>query len=167
LLKALIKVGSLIGGVDERWAVGGSVGEMLLGVNATADHLDILSTKKGCIDISTSLNKFQVVAPGEATKELERSVTIDDTTLPVFVKSEYAEFLIDGVKLEVYGDLQVKVGELEWGEPFVFQPTEVYIVGSSFPILPLALKGGLYMGLGWMDRAQDIFEAMKRSQPHP
>src|SRR5208282_5790364 len=55
LLKATVKLASLLKGLDEEWAIGGDAGELVQGVNVPADHLEILTTKKGCEAISARL----------------------------------------------------------------------------------------------------------------
>jgi len=62
----------------------------------------------------------------------------------------------------VHGDLRIKVGEWEWGDPLDFEPEYVYVVGVKVPVVPLKLKTELYLGLGWMDRVRKINEAMAR-----
>jgi len=197
LLKAMVKLAGTLKGLDEMWVIGGNAGELALGVGVTPDHLDILTTKKGCDAICALFSKLQsppaatpVVATGDATAspqtvpekspppassivptatstKVEREAEIDGKKYPVYVWSHYAEFKLDGVQVKVYGDLQIKVGEWEWGTPLIFEPSNVNIVGATLPIFPLRLKSELYLGLGWMDRVEKISDAFTRSQPHP
>ena len=166
LLKVTAKLGTLIGDLGAKWGLGGDAGEVVLGVNIKADHIEVVTTKEGCRAISAKLGQYQTVPPNEAEKKLERGAEFEGKSYPVFVKSEYAEFVIDQVRVEVYGDLQIKVGEWDWGDPLDFEPTEVIIMGSKFPVMPLRLKSELYMGLGWLDRVQAITEAVIRSHHH-
>ena len=71
-------------------------------------------------------------------------------------------FNIDGQRLDVHGDLRIKVGEWDWGDPLDYEPEYVYVVGVKVPVVPLQLKTELYMGLGWMDRVRKISEANAR-----
>ena len=174
LLKALVKLGGLLKDLDQVWAIGGNAGEQVLGVSVTADHLAIVTTEKGCEEITARLMQYlppspevsqdQAPVPKDVEKKLERDAAIGGNAYPVFVKGRYAEFRLDGVRVEVYGELRIKVGELEWGDRLEFEPSKVNIVGASLPIFPLRLKSELYLGLGWIDRVQGISEAVKRSK---
>ncbi len=162
----MIKVDRLLEGVDEKWAIGGDAGEIVQGVDVTADHLEILSTKKGCEAISAVLRPYQTLAPKETEKILGREAIVESNPHPVYVKSEYAEFLLDAVKVEVYGDLRIKVGEGDWSDPLKFEATEVNLVGRFLPLVPLELSDRVYRYLGsnWIDRVQKISEAVRRSK---
>ena len=164
LLGTAIKLGKALKDIHAKWALGGDAGEVMLGVNVESDHLEILTTKPGTEEIASKLNEYQAVAPEEREKTLAREAEIDGGRYPVFVKSPYAEFTINGTLVEVYGDLQLKVGEWEWGDPLDYEPTVVSVVGTSLPVVPLRLKSELDLGLGWLDRVKLISDAVMRSQ---
>ena len=147
-----------------KWAIGGDVSEVISGVNVQADHITILTTKEGCDEISRKLAKYQIEPPRLAERKLPRNANIDFKTYPVTVKSYNSRFDINGSKLEVDGNLQIKVGDWEWGDPIEFEPDYVHVVNVKVPIVPLELKNELYTGLGWMDRAKKIHEAVIRSR---
>jgi hypothetical protein len=75
-----------------------------------------------------------------------------------------SRFDIGGSRLDVHGELQIKVGNWDWGDPLDFEPDHVYVVGVKVPIVPLKMKSELYTGLGWDDRARKIHEAVVRSR---
>ena len=56
------------------------------------------------------------------------------------------------------------MGEWDWGDSLEFEPDYVYVVGVKVPIVPLKMKRELYTGLGWLDRASKIHEAVIRSR---
>ncbi|MDA4122175.1 MAG: hypothetical protein OK456_03220 [Thaumarchaeota archaeon] len=177
LLKATVKLSALIADLDERWAIGGDVGELLLGVDVKADHLEIVTTRKGSEAIGAKFQQLSVPSTSEVQdgsanlgaketeKKLERLADCSGNLYAVSVRSHYVEVVLDGIRVEVYGDLQYRVGELEWGDPVVFEPTEVSIVGTSLRVFPLGLKSEIYLALGWVDRVDKISEALMRSQP--
>jgi len=166
LLKATVKLASLLKGLDEEWAIGGDAGELVQGVNVPADHLEILTTKKGCEAISARLISYQTLAPKETEKALGREAVFEGQPCPAYLKSEYAEFVLDSARVEVYGDLRIKVGERDWSDPLVFEATEVNVIGTPLPLVPLELKNKMYVFLGpnWADRVQKISEAVLRSR---
>jgi len=166
LLKAMVKLGGLLKGLDEEWAIGGDAGELVQGVYVPADHLEILTTKKGCEEMSAKLSTYQTLAPKETEKKLERDAVFEGQPCPAYKKSEYAEFVLDTARVEVYGDMRIKLGDRDWSDPLDFEPTQVNVVGTSLPLVPLELKNKVYVYLGpnWVDRVQRISEAVARSR---
>jgi len=164
LLKVSIKIATELKDMQEKWAFGGDAAEIIKGVNAHTDHLEIVSTKKGTADICERLERYVTLAPAEVEKKLPREADVGTKMLPVYVKSQYAELTIDKVLVEVYGDMQYKVGEWEWGDPIDYQAELVNIIGTNVPTLPLRLKSELDLGLGWLDRVGLISDAVMRSQ---
>ena len=146
--------------VHAMWAFGGDIGEQLLGVNVNSDHLEILTTTSGCEEICEELSECVTLKPATAEKKLDREADVEGTMLPVHIKSHYAELTVDGVKIEVYGDKQIKVGEWEWGDPIFFNADYTYVSGGKLPLVPLSLNSELDIGLGWMDRVSKISDAV-------
>jgi len=166
LLKTMIKLDGLLKEIDEGWAVGGDAGEIVQGVNVTADHLEILTTKKGCSEIDAVLEPYRMLAPKETEKTLDKASIVEGNPLPVCVKSEYAEYSVEQVRVEVYGDMRIKVGERDWSDPLQFTPTTVNLVGRLLPLVPLELVDRVYRYLGdnWSDRVRKISEAVKKKR---
>lgn len=162
MLQATIKIGQLLNDCSETWGVGGDAGEILSGVNVHPDHITILTTTKGSEEANRKLQAFHVEGPSEVERKLERNAEIDHVALPVRTKSQTTRFTVDGERVDVHGDLRIKVGEWDWGDPLDFEPEYVYVVGVKVPVVPLKLKTELYFGLGWMDRVSKINQAMAR-----
>lgn len=162
LLLAVLKLEeTLTGPVRAKWALGGEAGEIMQGVNVTADRLVINTTREGTDQIWQAAEQYRTLAPAMAEKKLEREADVDGRMLPIYIRSYYAELTIDGTKVEVYGDQQFKVAEWEWGDPLDFEPTTTYIPGGrKLPLVPLNLQGQLALGLGWLDTVQLITEAV-------
>jgi hypothetical protein len=167
LLKAAVKVAERLNKVHANWAFGGDAGEIIMGVNTRAEYLEILTTKDGCEEICGALAEYLILAPAATEKRLARGADVEGEMLPVYVKSHYAELTVDGVKVEVYGDEQIKVGEWDWGDPLDFTPVYSYVIGTKVPIVPLALKSELALGLGWLDSVTLISDAVLHSQHRP
>lgn len=164
VLKAVIKLGEDLKDVKAKWAIDGDAGEIMLGVNAHTDLIEIITTKEGTQEVCTKMARYQTLPAGAAEQKAEREADVDGKMLPVYVKSNYAELTIDGVKVKVYGDEQIKVGDWDWGDPLDFEPTFVYVVGTRVPLVPLRLKSELDLGLGWLDRVELISDAVMRAQ---
>jgi hypothetical protein len=161
LLKAATRLAaSLKNNVAAKWALGGDAGETMTGVNVDSDHLEILTTKEGCEEICNVLKDYVTRAPAMDEKKLTMDADVDGKMYPVYVKSHYAELTLDGVRVEVYGDEQIKVGEWDWGDALDFTPDYTYLSGGKLPLVPLSLKSELDVGLGWLDRVSLIADAI-------
>jgi hypothetical protein len=161
ILKTATKLLGLVNGnVKAKWAISGDAAEVMMGVNVNADYIEILTTKEGCDEIDKILVDYRTLAPAMVEKKIPRDADIDGKMLPVFIRSHYAEFGIDGVKVEVHGDEQIKVGEWEWGDALDYTGDYTYIPGGKLPLVPLSLKSELYLGLGWLDRVTLVSDAV-------
>jgi hypothetical protein len=164
LLDATIIIGQRLLDCTNKWAIAGDVGEVISGVNVQPDHISILTTREGCDEITRKLAAYQVEPPHLVERELEREARVDLSLHKVKIKSYTSRMSVDGSRLDIHGDLQIKVGNWEWGDPLDFEPDYVYVVGVKVPIIPLKMKSELYTGLGWTDRAAKIHEAVIRSR---
>jgi hypothetical protein len=166
LVKAASKIAPLLKDLGPMWAMGGEAGEIMAGVNVKADMLEIVTTKAGCDGICTRLAEYLTLAPAVVEKKLERSADVDGKLYPILVRSYYAELTVDGVKVEIRGDEQIKVGDWDWGDALEFTPDYTYMAGVKVPLFPLSLKSELYLGLGWLDRVGLITQAVSLKQHH-
>lgn len=166
LVKAASKIAPILKDVGPMWAMAGEAGEIMAGVNAKADHLEIVTTKAGCDEICARLAKYVTLAPALVEKKLDRGADVDGKIYPILVKGYYAELTVDGVRVEVNGDEQIKVGEWDWGDALEFSPDYTYMAGVKVPLFPLSLKSELYLGLGWLDRVKLITDAVSLKQHH-
>ena len=166
LLKTVIMLGGALKDMNAKWAIGGDAGEIIKGVNVKTDYLEILTTKEGCNEITQRLSEYLTLEPATREKKLAKEADVDGKMYPVYVKSHYAELTINKVKVEIYGDEQIKVGEWDWGDPLDFEPDYSYIVAKKVPIVPLRLKSELDLGLGWLDRLELISAAIMSGQHH-
>ena len=164
LLDATITLGKALEDCANKWALSGDVAEVISGVNVQPNHVSILTTTAGCNEIARKLARNIVAAPAVVERNLGREAKIGLNAHPVMIKSYTASFEIEGSRVDVYGDLQIKVGEWDWGDPVDYEPDYVYVVGVKVPVVPLQLKSEIYSGLGWRDRATKIHEAVVRSR---
>ena len=164
LLRATEKIGRTLKDMQAKWGFDGDAGEIIKGVNVHTDHLEIITTKAGTEEVCKLLAEYVTTPAGEMEKRLARDADVDAKMLPVYIKSFYAELTVDKVRVEVYGDLQYKVAEWEWGDPIDFIAEYVNVVGTNVPTVPLRLKSELDLGLGWLDRVELISDAVIRSQ---
>ncbi len=167
LLNTTLKLAGLLRECESKWAMSGDAGELLSGVSVPADHLSILTTAEGCQEISKKLIQNMIQPPGMVERKLEREAKVDLEPYPVQIKSYEARFQLEGVRLDVYGELRIRIGGWEWGDPLDYEPDYVYVGSEKLPVVPLRLKTELYIGLGWTDRVKKINEAMVRRHHGP
>jgi hypothetical protein len=166
LLGAVIALGGALKELRSKWALWGDAGEVIKGVNLKTDHLEILTTKDGCEEICKVLSENVSRAPAMVEKRLSRDADVGGQSYPVVIKSLYSELTVNGVRVEVYGDEQIKVGEWDWGDPLDFEPDYSYVVREKIPIVPLRFKEELDLGLGWLDRLELISTALESGKHH-
>jgi hypothetical protein len=98
VLDGLIEVARHLRGMEEKWALGGDAGEIILGVSGKANELEILTSADGCNEACQRLTKYLVQHPRIQTTRLVRDADIDGEKYPVYTKSLCAELNI-GVRL--------------------------------------------------------------------
>ena len=155
-VSALLKLHEKLDGKNIDWAISGNLGESLRTVRVEPDCIEIVTSKKAAQQIHDAVTEFNVQTIVFLVQQLPRKASIQAKEYPVYIRSHYFEFDIDGVKVKVHGDLQYKVSDWAWGDTFQFEPDIVYIVGKKTSVVPLQVKYELYKGLGWSDRAENI-----------
>ena len=163
-IDALLTIHKRLAKTQVVWAVGGDMGEILKTVQVQPDCIEILTDCKGANDIFFA---FKDLVPKDVlfqTQRVDRNAVIEGKEYPVYTRSYYFEFTANGAKVKVFGDLQYRIGDWEWGHKLEFVPDHVSIVGAKTAIVPLQIKQEIYQGLGWTNRAEKIEKVLKR---HP
>jgi hypothetical protein len=155
-IEALTSLNKKLAKERVEWAVGGDLAEALRTIQTKPDCIEIVTSKKGASQIFLALKEYCAQGVYFQTQKLERNALINGKEYPVYLRSHYFEFILRGVKVKVYGDLQYRVNDWEWGDVLEFTPDHTYIVGAKTAVVPLQLKYELYQGLGWTDRAEKI-----------
>lgn len=153
VLRAATRFVKELGDIKVKWAIAGDTAEMVSGTDIETDHLEILTTLIGTTMICRALAESVTKGPSLLETRLERDAHVSGKTLPVHIRSRYAELELDGVRIQLYGDLQYRVGAWDWGEPIDYEPDYVQLAGYKVPVVPLALRTELATSLGWSDRA--------------
>ena len=144
------------------WVISGDLGEALKRVKVQPDCIEILTSKDGAEQIYESVKELSPQPIALRVQKSPRNALIGGIEYPIFMKSCYFEFQINGIKVKVDGDLQYKVGDWDWGDKFEFNPDTVYIVNKRTSIVPLQIKYELYQSLGWTDRIEKIRQASQK-----
>ncbi len=144
------------------WAVSGELGEALRTIQVKPDCIEIVTSKKGAIQIFLAVKELDPLGVFFQTQRLDRNALVNGIEYPVYVRSHFFEFTLAGVKFKVYGDLQYRIGNWDWGDKLEFTPEHVYVVGAKTAIVPLQVKYEIYEALGWTDRAAKIKSAIEK-----
>lgn len=124
------------------WAVTGSVGLALHGVPVTPHDIDIQTDAAGAYEIERRCREY--VTRPVVFSAAER------------VASHFGALLVDGIKVEIMGDMQHRASDGSWEPP----PDLVRIIhvvrleDLDLPVLPLEHECAAYRKLGRPERAE-------------
>ncbi|NJE08637.1 hypothetical protein E3E31_08910 [Thermococcus sp. M39] len=140
-LKVLRKLYERLKDSDVNWVITGSLGFALQGVPVEPHDIDIQTDKEGAYEIEHLFSEF-VVRPVKF-RESER------------IRSHFGALMIDGIKVEIMGDIQKKVND-EWEPPVDINRYKrfVQIEGMKIPVLDLEYEYQAYLKLGRVEKAK-------------
>jgi hypothetical protein len=128
------------------WAVTGSLGMALHGMQMEIHDIDIQTDKDGAFEIERRLvNYLLKIVHFRASAQ---------------IRSYYGLFEINGIKVEVMGDLQHLIADQKWGEPVCVEQNRDWVdyEGKHIPVMTLEHEIEAYTLYG---RAEKV-EKMKR-----
>jgi hypothetical protein len=163
-VSALLKLHEKLEDKNIEWALSGKLGEALKGVRVEPDCIEIVTSKDGAEQINDLVKEFNPEQIAYRVQQLSRTALINGVENPIYIRSHYFEFNVDGIKAEVHGDLQFKVNDWAWGDKFDFLPDTVYVVNKKTSVVPLNVRYDLYQSLGWIDRAEKISSVIANHQ---
>ena len=152
IVKVLKLIESKLRGSGVRWVLAGSVSLALQGVNVSPNDIDILTDKEGAFEINRIFKDYEV-----KPVRFRRSR---------FFQSYFGEFKIEGVKVEIMGDLKELV-EGEWRSLSQRLSTSriIEVEGIKLPVSPLEDQLKSYQALRRKknsSKIQRIREALAR-----
>lgn len=165
-VNALLTLHKRLAKKNIEWAVSGDLGEALRTVQVKPDCIEIVTNKRGAAQIFLAVHEYGPAGVYFQTQKLPRNAKLGGKEYPVYVRSHFFDFVMEGVKVKVYGDLQFKISNWDWGDKLTFTPEHIYLVGLKTAVVPLSVKFELYKNLGWADRAEGIRQVMARSKPN-
>ena len=148
-LQVLRKLYERLKDSNVNWVVTGSLGFVLQGVPVEPHDIDIQTDKEGAYEIERFFSEF-VVEPVRF-KESER------------IRSHFGALMIEGVKVEIMGDIQKKVNE-EWEPPVDINRYKrfVQIEGMEIPVLDLEYEYQAYLKLGRVEKAKMLKKFLEK-----
>ena len=139
--------------VDEvNWAVTGSLGFALQGMDVDVHDIDIQTDKAGAYEIERRFWQYVV-----------RNVEFSSSGK---IRSHFGELDIEGVKVEIMGDIQKRLPDGGWEAPIDIR-SKMYFInydGLSIPVFSLEYECGAYYKLGRKEKAEQIRRFLERRQ---
>jgi hypothetical protein len=124
------------------WAVTGSLGFSLQGVPVEPNDIDIQTDKRGAYEIERYFSEF-------ITKRVKFSFMER-------IRSHFGELMIDGIKVEIMGDIQKQLEDGRWENPVNLEHHKlvVEVEGMKVPVLSLEYEYQAYLKLGRIEKAE-------------
>jgi len=131
------------------WVLGGSLNLAIQGVNVIPHDIDILTNQKGALAIQKELDEFT-----------QESVVYKESDL---FKSWLGVFEINGVKVEIMGDLSSRASIHDNWRPPTKLKNPVYITYQdlTIPVKSLKEEYGAYTRMGRTEKAEKIKSCLK------
>jgi len=150
-LRVLKKIVSRLAGHHFNWAVTGSLGMALQGVPLPVHDIDLQTDKEGALGIARLFAEY-VVNP----------VTLRESE---HIRSYFGVLEIDGIKVEIMGNLQKHLGEQEWEYPVQVELYRRWVEygGLKIPVLDLEYEYQAYLKMGRLERAALLRQWLDRA----
>ncbi len=141
-LKVLRKIYARLSESNVNWVVTGSFGCALQGLPVEVHDIDIQTDKMGTYEIEHLLSKFVI-----------KKVTFSSTDK---IRSHFGALMIDGVKVEIMGDIQKRLEDGGWESPvdLKLHKRVIEIEGMRVPVLSLEYEHQAYLKLGRVKKAE-------------
>jgi Aminoglycoside-2''-adenylyltransferase len=142
-LTALRKLYDRLNDTPINWAVVGSMSLALQGVPIEPHDIDISTDKAGAYETERLFGEL-VIKP----------VAFSSTDK---IRSHFGAFVLDGVKVEIMGDVQTRASDGTWFEPDGLRHKRIIEVeGMQVPVLSLEFEYQAYMRLERFEKAEAI-----------
>ena len=134
------------------WVVTGSLGMALQGMDIEVHDIDIQTDQRGAYEIESKFPEY--VAEPVRYSQSER------------ICSHFGTLEIDGVKVEIMGDVQKRITEQTWEEPIRVECYRrwVQIDGMQIPVLSLEYEYQAYLKLDRNEKAEMIRRWLQSSR---
>jgi hypothetical protein len=147
-LKVMDIILSRLKDLTHPWAVTGSLGLLIQGIEVDVNDIDLQSTKEGVYAIERVLEEY-VIHKVEYLESMK-------------IQSYLGELKIEGIKVEIMGDVQKELPGGGWEPPNDLSKSIhwVKVDGWSIPVLDLVAEYRAYRLLGRDEKAEKIHAAL-------
>ena len=124
------------------WVVTGSLGMALQGVPVTVHDIDIQTDEDGAYEIERCFSECVI-------KPVRYSLSEQ-------IRSHFGMLEIDGIQVEIMGDLQKRLGDQSWEKPVKVECYKQWVEtdGMRIPVLSLEYEYQAYLNLGRSEKAE-------------
>jgi len=131
------------------WAVTGSFGFALQNVPVTPHDIDLQTDEAGAYEIEHLLSEH--VTRDVAFSSVEN------------IRSHFGALTIDGIKVEIMGDIAKRLEDGTWEEPVDLERCKqfVEVEGMQIPVLSLEFEYQAYLKLGRQEKAQILRKVLQ------
>ncbi len=152
LRETLIYIVDLLKDVDQPWAITGSLGMAIQGVEIDIGDIDIQTNQLGSYQIEDQLSAFVV----SRVRYLESEN----------IRSHFGTFRIKEIAVEVMGDIEKKLDDFNWIKPPDLSSIIrlIDLEGSLVPVLDLEYEKKAYLILGRSDTVRKVEDFLTRRQ---
>lgn len=135
-----------------KWAVTGSLGFALQGMDVDVNDIDIQTNKSGAYEIEYRFSEYVV-----------RNVVFTSSEK---IRSHFGELGIEGIKVEIMGDIQKRLPDGIWESPIDIDSNRCFINfdGLSIPVMSLEYEYEAYYKLGRIEKAEQIKRYLEQHQ---
>lgn len=139
-LNVLRKIYARLRRSNINWVVTGSLSFALQGVPITPNDIDVQTDKTGVYAIEHRFSEFVI-----------RNVVFSSAER---IRSHFGTLLIDGIKVEIMGDIQKRLDDGTWEDPVELKHHKQFIEveGMQIPVLSLEYEYQAYLRLGRLER---------------
>ena len=152
-LAVLRKVHARLASTDVNWAVTGSLGFALQGMPVEPHDIDIQSDEKGAYEIERLFSEY-----------VSHPVALSSTEA---MRSHFGALAIDGLEVEIMGDIQKRSDDGAWQEPTDLNRHKrmVDVEGMRVPVLSLEYEREAYLKMGRVEKAERLREWLEDRSP--
>jgi len=138
---------------DIRWAITGSVGLALQGVDVEVHDIDLQADAPGAYAIERCLSEF-----------VTRPVRFSEAAR---VRSYFGALSVLGISVEIMGEVQTRAAGGAWQEPPDMQIETLWVqaFGLQLPVLSLTWEQQAYLRRGILEKAL-LIEQYLEAHPH-
>ena len=149
LIEALHILYSPLEAADLQWAITGSLGLALHGMNLEIHDIDIQTNKNGAYAFGKLFSEYTITPTYYRASDR--------------IRSHFGVFGINDVQVEVMGDLQKLLPDQTWEMPIRVRENSDLVTfdGMQLPVISLAHEYQAYKTLGRHEKAKKIKEWME------
>jgi len=149
-IEVLRQIRDRLEGQETHWAVVGSLGLAMRGLPLEPHDIDIMSDEAGAHEIERVLSEF-----------VKKHVYLREGET---LRSHFGELEVNGVKVEIMGDLRIRSPDGTWEELVAMRQNMqiVFFEEMRVPVLSLECERRASLRLGRPERAEMIREHLTR-----